>query len=90
MGEIRKIGVLGSGVMGSGIAAHIANAGIPVVLLDIAAEGSSERSSLASGAIARMLTSKPAPLMVEKNAKLIFKTSLYYFVLLFDCLSCIL
>ena len=71
MGEIRKIGVLGSGVMGSGIAAHIANAGIPVVLLDIAVEGASERSSLASSAIARMLTSKPAPLMVEKNAKLI-------------------
>ncbi len=71
MGEIRNIGVLGSGVMGSGIAAHIANAGIPVVLLDIAAEGPSERSSLASGAIARMLNSKPAPLMAEKNAKLI-------------------
>ena len=33
---IQKVGVLGSGVMGAGIAAHVANAGIPVVLLDIA------------------------------------------------------
>ena len=33
--EIRKVGVLGSGVMGAGIAAHVANAGYPVVLLDI-------------------------------------------------------
>jgi 3-hydroxyacyl-CoA dehydrogenase len=33
--EIRKAAVLGAGVMGSGIAAHLANAGIPVLLLDI-------------------------------------------------------
>jgi 3-hydroxyacyl-CoA dehydrogenase len=33
--EIRKVGVLGAGVMGSGIAAHLANANIPVLLLDI-------------------------------------------------------
>lgn len=34
-GPIRNVAVLGSGVMGSGIAAHLANAGIPVLLLDI-------------------------------------------------------
>ena len=33
--EIRQAAVLGAGVMGSGIAAHLANAGIPVLLLDI-------------------------------------------------------
>ncbi len=33
--EIRKVAVLGSGVMGSAIAAHLANAGIPSILLDI-------------------------------------------------------
>ena len=41
--RIRKVAVLGAGVMGSGIAAHLANAGIPCLLLDIvppkAAEG---------------------------------------------------
>ena len=33
--DIKRVAVLGSGVMGAGIAAHITNAGIPVVLLDI-------------------------------------------------------
>ena len=33
--KIRKVAVLGSGVMGSGIAAHLANCGVPSVLLDI-------------------------------------------------------
>ncbi|HLT56470.1 MAG TPA: 3-hydroxyacyl-CoA dehydrogenase NAD-binding domain-containing protein, partial [Bacillota bacterium] len=33
--QIKKAAVLGSGVMGSGIAAHLANVGIPVIMLDI-------------------------------------------------------
>lgn len=33
--HIRKAAVIGSGVMGSGIAAHLANIGIPVLLLDM-------------------------------------------------------
>ncbi len=33
--QIKKVAVLGSGVMGSGIAAHFANAGIPSLVLDI-------------------------------------------------------
>ena len=33
--SVRRVAVLGAGVMGAGIAAHCANAGIPVVLLDI-------------------------------------------------------
>ena len=33
--QIRKVAVLGSGVMGAGIAAQVANAGVPVLLLDI-------------------------------------------------------
>ncbi len=35
MRQIQKAAVLGSGVMGSGIAAHLANIGIPTLLLDI-------------------------------------------------------
>jgi len=35
MKTIRKAVVIGSGVMGSGIAAHLANVGIPCLLLDI-------------------------------------------------------
>ncbi|MFH2125661.1 MAG: 3-hydroxyacyl-CoA dehydrogenase NAD-binding domain-containing protein, partial [Pseudomonadota bacterium] len=34
--QIRHVAVIGSGVMGGGIAAHVANAGLPVTLLDIA------------------------------------------------------
>ena len=33
--SINKAAVLGSGVMGSGIAAHLANIGIPTLLLDV-------------------------------------------------------
>ncbi|MCA9535146.1 MAG: NAD(P)-binding domain-containing protein, partial [Myxococcales bacterium] len=32
---IRRVGVIGAGVMGSGIASHFANAGIEVLMLDI-------------------------------------------------------
>ena len=39
---IRKAAVLGAGTMGSRIAAHFANAGIPVVLLDIVPADASE------------------------------------------------
>src|SRR5438270_13849774 len=38
--QINKVAVLGAGTMGSRIAAHLANAGIPSYLLDLAAPGS--------------------------------------------------
>src|ERR1700728_3579968 len=44
--DIRRIAVLGAGTMGSRIAAHIANAGFPVLLLDMVTDGS-DRSSIA-------------------------------------------
>lgn len=69
--SIKKAAVIGAGVMGSGIAAHIANAGIPVVLLDIVPTGAENRSAIAEGAVARLKKTDPAPLMHERNAKLI-------------------
>lgn len=69
--NIEKAAVIGSGVMGSGIAAHLANAGVPVTLLDIVPEGANNRNTLAEGAIAKMLKTDPAPLMHKRNAKLI-------------------
>jgi 3-hydroxyacyl-CoA dehydrogenase len=69
--SIDKVAVIGSGVMGSGIAAHISNAGIPVVLLDIVPDGAEDRSVLAKGAISKMLKTDPAPFMKKANAKLI-------------------
>ena len=68
---IQKVAVLGSGVMGSGIAAQIANAGVPVVLLDIVPSGATDRNVIAKGAIEKMLKADPAPFMSKKNAKLI-------------------
>jgi 3-hydroxyacyl-CoA dehydrogenase len=68
---IRKVGVIGAGVMGAGIAAQIANAGTPVILLDIVPPGANDRSALASAAVARMLKTDPAPFMHPRAAKLI-------------------
>ena len=68
---IEKVAVIGAGVMGAAIAAHVANAGVPVVLLDIVPEGAKNRNMLAEGAIATMLKTKPAPFMHKKNARLV-------------------
>ena len=69
--EIKKVAVIGSGVMGSGIAAQVANAGLPVLLLDIVPKDAKDRSMLAKGAIEKMLKADPAPFMRKSNAKLI-------------------
>jgi 3-hydroxyacyl-CoA dehydrogenase len=71
MADIKKVAVIGAGVMGAGIAAHVANAGVPVVLLDIVPEGAENRNVIAEGAIAKMLKADPAPFMSKKAAKLI-------------------
>ncbi|NCX49498.1 MAG: 3-hydroxyacyl-CoA dehydrogenase/enoyl-CoA hydratase family protein [Gammaproteobacteria bacterium] len=68
MSSIKKVAVIGSGVMGSGIAAQVANAGIPVILLDIVGSDS-DRSAVAEAAVQRMLKTSPAPLMHPRNAK---------------------
>lgn len=58
--SIQKVAVIGAGVMGASIAAHIANAGIPVLLLD-----------LTTPTLDNLLKADPAPLMHPKNARLI-------------------
>ncbi|DAC67189.1 TPA: 3-hydroxyacyl-CoA dehydrogenase family protein, partial [Candidatus Thalassarchaeaceae archaeon] len=68
---IKKVAVIGSGVMGAGIAAHCANAGCEVLLLDIVPEGSSDRNIVSKDAIKRMLKSNPEMLTLKRNAKLI-------------------
>jgi len=84
--DIRKVAVLGSGVMGIGIAAHLANCGIPVLMLDIVLPLSDEdkekgvketdpahRNKLAVNALANAKKAKQplAPLYVPENADLI-------------------
>ena len=83
--RIKRAAVLGSGVMGSGIAAHLANIGIPVLLLDIVPrelnddevkkgltlQDKAVRNRIASIAAQKLLKQKPAPLTVKSNLELI-------------------
>ena len=69
--QVKKVCVIGAGVMGAGIAAQIANAGIPVLLLDIVPREGDDRDALAKGAVAKMLKTDPAPFMSKRAAKLV-------------------
>ena len=69
--QIKKAAVIGSGVMGAGIAAQIANAGIPVLLLDIVPDGDGDRNSLAKTALAKAAKADPAPFMSRRAIKLV-------------------
>jgi 3-hydroxyacyl-CoA dehydrogenase len=68
---VRRAAVLGAGTMGSRIAAHLANAGIPVFLLDMAASGEVERNKLALAALDALAKSKPAAFFEPSRAELI-------------------
>ena len=68
---IRKVCVIGAGTMGAGIAAQVANAGVPVVLLDIVPKEGSNRNAIAEGAVAKMLKTEPAPFMSKSAARLV-------------------
>ena len=67
----KKVCVIGAGVMGAGIAAQVANAGIPVLLLDIVPKEGTDRDAVAKGAVAKMLKTEPAPFMSAAAAKLV-------------------
>ncbi len=77
--RIDKVGIVGAGTMGGGIAAHLANIGIPVVLLDIPTPNLSEaeqsnpaaRNRLVQGLYDRMAKAKPANLARKDRADLI-------------------
>ncbi|WP_342046626.1 3-hydroxyacyl-CoA dehydrogenase/enoyl-CoA hydratase family protein [Bacillus sp. OTU530] len=85
MFQIQKAAVIGSGVMGAGIAAHLVNVGIPTVLLDIVPktltseeesmgltlESKQVRNRFSSSAVQKLFKQKPAPLTAKENATLI-------------------
>ena len=76
---IRRVAVIGAGVMGSGIAAHCANSGLEVLLLDIVPPGLSEdekkkpanRNKFAINGKANALKAKPAAFFHPTNAELV-------------------
>ncbi|MCA9589180.1 MAG: 3-hydroxyacyl-CoA dehydrogenase/enoyl-CoA hydratase family protein [Myxococcales bacterium] len=76
---IRRTAVIGAGVMGSGIAAHFANAGLEVLLLDIVPPGLSDaekkdpaaRNRFSAGGLANALKARPAAFYHKDNARLV-------------------
>ena len=66
--NIRKVAVLGSGVMGSRIACHFANTGTEVLLFDIPAK-EGPRNKIVDDALAAAIKSSPAPLYDARFAK---------------------
>ncbi|MEM1339034.1 MAG: 3-hydroxyacyl-CoA dehydrogenase/enoyl-CoA hydratase family protein [Bacteroidota bacterium] len=80
--HINKVAVIGSGIMGSGIACHFANIGVEVLLLDIVPrelteketakgltlEDKAVRNRLVNDSLTKALKSKPAPIYHQKFA----------------------
>ncbi|MDP4608871.1 MAG: 3-hydroxyacyl-CoA dehydrogenase/enoyl-CoA hydratase family protein, partial [Burkholderiaceae bacterium] len=69
--QIKKVAVLGAGVMGAQIAAHLVNARVPVVLFDLPASEGADKNAIANKAIAALTKQKPAPLGRASDATLI-------------------
>lgn len=67
---IQKVAVLGAGVMGAQIAAHVTNAGIETCLFDLASEGK-DPYQLIKQSIKHLSKLKPSPLGTEKTAALL-------------------
>jgi len=71
MRTIRRVAVLGAGTMGSRIAAHFANAGVPSLLLDIVLPREPNRNAAALKGIENALKQRPAGFFTEEKASLI-------------------
>ena len=67
MRSIHRIAVLGAGTMGSRIAAHFANAGIPVFLLDVKSSDKEDPNLIARQGIENALKQKPPAFFVTSN-----------------------
>ena len=68
--QVKKVAVLGAGVMGAQIAAHLVNVKVPVILFDLPAK-EGPKSGIAEKAIANLKKLKPSPIGVAEDADLI-------------------
>jgi len=68
--NVKKVAVLGAGVMGAQIAAHLVNVKVPVILFDLPAKEGS-KSGIAERAIANLKKLKPSPIGVADDVELI-------------------
>ena len=73
--NIKKVAVLGSGIMGSGIACHLANVDMEVLLLDMVPRDKesetdkNKRNSLVDSSLKNSVKSKPSPLFINSKLK---------------------
>jgi 3-hydroxyacyl-CoA dehydrogenase len=68
--HIDRVGVLGAGIMGTGIACHLANAGVEVLLLDIPPpDGKGGKNAFAERAMVQALKASPKPLFHPSRAQ---------------------
>ncbi|MEO7337821.1 MAG: 3-hydroxyacyl-CoA dehydrogenase family protein, partial [Caldimonas sp.] len=68
--NVRKVAVLGAGVMGAQIAAHLVNVKVPVVLFDLPAK-EGPKNGIVTKAVEALKKQKPAPLGIPEDAALI-------------------
>jgi 3-hydroxyacyl-CoA dehydrogenase len=68
--NVRKVAVLGAGVMGAQIAAHLVNVRVPVILFDLPAK-EGPKNGIVSKAVEGLKKLKPAPLGIPEDAALI-------------------
>jgi len=69
--NINRAVVIGSGTMGSAIAAHLANIGVPVTLLDIVAKDSPDKNQIVKEGWDRCIKARPANLMGDELKTLV-------------------
>jgi 3-hydroxyacyl-CoA dehydrogenase len=70
--QIRKAAVIGAGVMGAAIAAHLANVGIPSLLLDIVPpDAGKDRDKVARTGLEKAINARPAAFYSKKDARLV-------------------
>ncbi len=69
--RIERAAVLGSGTMGAAIAAHLANVGVKVLLLDIVPEGEKDRNKIARTGLERVVKGRPSGIYLKDFARLV-------------------
>src|SRR5436305_10903995 len=71
MTPLRRVAVLGAGIMGARIAAHFANAGIPALLLDIVFPSQPKRNAAALAGLDAAMKQKPGGFFTASTAALV-------------------
>jgi len=83
--NVRRVAVLGAGVMGAQIAAHLVNVGVPVILFDLPAK-EGPQNGIVTRAVEGLKKLKPSPLGVPEDAALIGQANYEeHLALLADC-----